>query len=316
MNNKNIILRTSNEIGNQMFMYASAFSISKKMKRNLLIDNESAFLSKKNISNYGLNNFKISAQIANNNLKYTNLSGYLKRKYLKKTDYLRKKKYFYIEPKNKKKITFFNNEILSFEFSDNLFLEGHFESEKYFFDYKKEIINEFEFFDAEQFIKNRFFSEINDNNSVGICLRQNRFAEGQGKKNNRNMIKSQIFTQEQVNFINKSVEILKERLTNPIFYIWSNDLKNINFDLFNFDFRLVDLSKNEKNLDIRALSLFLLSKCKHFITVPSTFSWWGAWLSKNNNKIILRPTENCFSEFLVNNKDFWPSNWLEVSVRE
>ena len=94
MNNKNIILRTSNEIGNQMFMYASAFSISKKMKRNLLIDNESAFLSKKNISNYGLNNFKISAQIANNNLKYTNLSGYLKRKYLKKTDYLRKKKIF------------------------------------------------------------------------------------------------------------------------------------------------------------------------------------------------------------------------------
>ena len=40
---KKIILRTSNGIGNQMFMYASAFAIAKKLGRNLLIDNETAF---------------------------------------------------------------------------------------------------------------------------------------------------------------------------------------------------------------------------------------------------------------------------------
>ena len=59
---KKIILRLSNEIGNQMFMYASALSISKKMNRELLLDNETAFLLKKNISKYGLNNFKITAK--------------------------------------------------------------------------------------------------------------------------------------------------------------------------------------------------------------------------------------------------------------
>ena len=46
---KKIILRLSNEIGNQMFMYASAYSISRKMNRELFLDNETAFLSKKNI---------------------------------------------------------------------------------------------------------------------------------------------------------------------------------------------------------------------------------------------------------------------------
>ena len=61
---KNIILRTSNELGNQMFMYASAFAISKKLDRNLLIDNETAFLLKKNISAYGLNYFNISSPLA------------------------------------------------------------------------------------------------------------------------------------------------------------------------------------------------------------------------------------------------------------
>ena len=48
MKNK-LILRLSNEMGNQMFMYASAYSISKKLGRSLYIDDETAFLSKKNV---------------------------------------------------------------------------------------------------------------------------------------------------------------------------------------------------------------------------------------------------------------------------
>ena len=44
---KKLIIRISNEIGNQMFMYASAYSIAKKMNRELFIDNETAFLLKK-----------------------------------------------------------------------------------------------------------------------------------------------------------------------------------------------------------------------------------------------------------------------------
>ena len=46
---KKLILRLSNEIGNQMFMYASAFSIAKELNRSYYIDNETAFLSNKNV---------------------------------------------------------------------------------------------------------------------------------------------------------------------------------------------------------------------------------------------------------------------------
>ena len=103
-NNKNLILRLSNEIGNQMFMYAAAFSISKKMNRNLLIDNETAYLSRKNISSYGLNNFDITAKISNNDYKFKNLKDYLERKFLKKTDFLSTLKKFYVEKKIKIKL--------------------------------------------------------------------------------------------------------------------------------------------------------------------------------------------------------------------
>ena len=53
MNNRNIITRISNELGNQMFMYASSLGISKKINRTLLLDNKSAYLSSKNISSSG-----------------------------------------------------------------------------------------------------------------------------------------------------------------------------------------------------------------------------------------------------------------------
>ena len=66
MIDKKIIIRLSNELGNQMFMYASSLGISKKLNRSLIVDNETAYLLKKNISKYGLNNFRITSDIAPN----------------------------------------------------------------------------------------------------------------------------------------------------------------------------------------------------------------------------------------------------------
>ena len=310
---KKIIIRISNEIGNQMFMFASAFSISKKMDRTLFIDNESAFLSKKNISKYGLNNFNIKTEIAGKENKFTNFLGYFKRKFLKRTDFLRSKKCFYIEPKNKDKISSFDLNFLDQKFSDNLFIEGHFESEKYFIDCKDEILSQFNFIDSKMYMLNPFYSKILDGVSVGICLRQNRFSEGKGKNNHLNKIKSEKYTNEQINYINKSVNEIKKKLDSPKFYLWSNDLKNLDKQKFEFDFLPVDVSNYDENLDKRLLSLFLLKSCKHFIVIPSTFNWWGAWLSNNKNKIIMRPSEVFFSDFKVNNTDFWPSNWIKIT---
>ena len=53
---------------------------------------------------------------------------------------------------------------------------------------------------------------------------------------------------------------------------------------------------------------FLLTQCRYFIVGPSTFHWWGAWLSNFDDKICVR-TNNLNPS---NNKDFWPEKWTII----
>ena len=202
--------------------------------------------------------------------------------------------------------------MLTENFSDNFYLEGHFESEKYFNDIQKDIQNEFSFKEKDYLKNNFFYREIMRSNSVAICLRQNRFLEGRGKSTILNKERSEKFTFEQINYINKTIKLIKTKIEKPKFFLWSNDLQSIPKNKFNFEYTNVDITKVDDVEDSRILSLFLLKNCKHFITTTSSFNWWGAWLSSSHNKLVFRPSQKNFTDYKVNNKDFWPSDWLKV----
>ena len=130
MNNK-LIVRLSNNLGNQMFMYASAYVFAKKLNREFFYDDETAYQGS-SLYNYNLDIFEISSTRAPENLKFLNKFGYVKRKFLKYLDNFNSRKMFYIEPRDHNKNTSFNDKILNGNYNDKLFVEGHFESEKYF----------------------------------------------------------------------------------------------------------------------------------------------------------------------------------------
>lgn len=55
----------------------------------------------------------------------------------------------------------------------------------------------------------------------------------------------------------------------------------------------------------------LMSACKHNIIANSTFSWWGAWLNSNPNKIIIAP-KRWFGDTSINTSDLIPPSWLKI----
>ena len=303
MKNK-LIVRLSNNLGNQMFMYASAYVFAKKLNRDFFYDDETAYQSS-NLYKYNLDIFKISSTKAPNNLKFLNKSGYIKRKFLKYFDNFYSSKMFYVEPRDRNKNTSFNDKILSGNFRDKLFVEGHFESEKYFNSHINEIKSEFSFKNYKSFENNQIFNSIKNSESVSICIRQNRFSERKRAITSKDDENSLIFTKDQVKYIEKSINLIKSKVTNPKFFLWSNDLKGLN----NYfpDNQFTSVSTNKVDYD-----LFLMSQSKHSIVIPSSFNWWGAWLGKSSKSIVIRPSDDHFSNFNVNNKDFWPKDWLVV----
>ena len=311
---KTLTIRISNGLGNQMFMYASALAIALKMNRKLLIDDETSFLSKKNISIYSLDIFKLSNFIAPKELKFKNFYGYLKRKILIKFNRFRKNKLFYIEKKNNFKITKFQKDLFKNNSLNNIFLEGHLETEKYFKNIRNTILNEFKFNKIDLFKKMEMFKIINNKNTVAICLRQNRFTEG--KTNNIDIHKknSKIFVIEQIDFINKSIEYFLKKLEKPKFYLWSNEINAIDLSKFIHKVSLVNNSHIFSDPKDRiSFDLFLLTQISNHIVIPSSFNWWGAWLNNCPKKCILRPSQNFFSKFRISNLDLWPNEWIEIT---
>ena len=212
MTNK-LIVRIAEGLGNQLFMYAHAYALSKKIDYKLFIDNKSAYFKKKDIKKYELDNFNISAEYINKDKIYDNYFLDFKRKLKKRIDLFLRNKNYLIEKKNNFKQTKFYNYDLN-NLSNELYVEGHFESEKYFNEYRADLKNEFNFLDAPKFQKNKYYNNILSNNKiVSICVRQNRFSERLGNSDNKlSTIRSNNFTYHTIQYIFRAISFCEKKI--------------------------------------------------------------------------------------------------------
>lgn len=300
---KLMITKISEGLGNQLFMYANSYALSKENNLDNYIDPHSGYFKKKHAYEYYLDRFEITSKISPKKYIFANNYKHIFKKILIFVDKFKKNKKFVFERKMENKNTCFSTLNLSLT-NDIFFLDGNFESEKYFSKFRKDLLNEFQIKNKVSFSNNKYLDIINNNNVVSICVRQNRFSERiKNRNNSKNILKSKLFVDETISYIYKSISYFENKIKNPIYLVWSNDFNGLEryFDPKKFLF-----VKN--NYDKVFTDFYLLTKCKYFIVGPSTFHWWGAWLSNSKHKICVRPKDINPSK----NIDFWPESWIII----
>ena len=197
---KKIIVEIAEGLGNQLFMYAHAYSMAKKLNYELFIDNKSAYSYNRNTlrkhQNYMLNSFNITQNYAPNELIYDKLHKKLKKKLLILIDKFKNKQTFFrekfIKTNNSKIVQNYTN-LLEKKFSDNIYVQGNFENYEYFNGYKKELSKFFIIKSELINHKNSIVDKLCNNNSISIHIRKNRFSDQIGLTDTKKIKRSQIF---------------------------------------------------------------------------------------------------------------------------
>lgn len=311
---KKLISRISNGFGNQMFMYASSYAIAKELGRELELDIVSGIndLKNKNIKKkfkhfepkYELGIFNIQSKITSSKNNFDGLLKNLKRKILLFLDFFSKNKNFIIEHRNKNKITHYKKINKIFYRKDTIYIEGYFESEKYFKKYKNDLIKEFSLIKKINCI-DEFENKIKNSNSVSFAVRADRYNEKMlDDIDQKNILDSEKFEKEQFNYILRSIDFFNDKISNPVFFLFSDNPNKVKELFKNINVIIIDRFLNNKIIE----DYYLMSLCKHFAVSPTTFHFWPAWLAENENKICLRPKNMNAS----NNIDYWPESWIEI----
>lgn len=303
--NKKIILRLKGGLGNQLFIYAFGYYLSREHSADLKLDYLSGFIrDKKYKRKYFLTNFKLSAKKATY-IEMLFPFERLKRFVLKFHNYFLKdkNKYYYIE-KNKN----FDISNLKIDSKKNcIYIDGLWQCEKYFSKYYKEIFNEFQLDNQliHKFKKSKIFIDISScDQSVFIHLRN--------FKETTNVDEDNIGKE----YYQKAIKKISSIIINPKFFIFSDSYNYANKffkkELTLKNFELVNTSSFNEDL----LDFWLMQNCKNAIIANSTFGWWAAWLSYNHFKgYVLFPSQKNF-----NNENLWNvegqnlSSWLPVNV--
>ena len=136
-----------------------------------------------------------------------------------------------------------------------------------------------------------FYKEIIESASVCVSVRRGDFLSEKNAKS---------FSVCTKNYYLNARKIIEQKVENPTFFVFSDDINWCKKELWD-DENTVYIPQNMQVYE----TLFLMYTCKHFIISNSTFSWWGQYLSQNNDKLVISPSRwnnDGFHSLLISDK--------------
>jgi hypothetical protein len=293
-----IIVKLKGGLGNQLFQYAAAKNLAILNQTSLLVDSSSGFSKDPYKRSFALLNFCIKSEIASLDV----LSAFLGKSNIIR--YLRNKIPFLFSFINlqyvHERFYHYDEKIANIKSKKNIYLEGYFQSEKYFFQISNEILNEFEFKKKASEINQNYLVKIKNCESVSLHVRT---------YDDANKISySRVYGNPSIDYYQKAVEHMISKLKNPVFFIFSDNIVWAQKNILINNAKVEYISHND--LENGHEDLRLMKACKHNIIANSSFSWWGAWLNKNPSKIVIAP-EKWVQVDYIDIKDVLPKNWIK-----
>lgn len=170
--------------------------------------------------------------------------------------------------------------------NENIFLNGYFQSYKYFEKHKDVILDLLR-------IKNYFFDvavkNIDFSNSCSVHIRRGDYVKiAQTNPFNPHPLQSIDYYKQAINIINVDK-----------YFVFSDDIAWCKENLK--DERLVFIDYSEKNLNYFSSDLCelqLMSLCSNNIIANSSFSWWSAYFNTNESKKVVAPKTWFSNEYI------------------
>ena len=175
------------------------------------------------------------------------------------------------------------------------FLDGYWQTEKYFSDIREELLKDFQFEVADSSLK-KYADKIRDN-SVSVHVRR-------GDYLNFPDIYGGICG---MDYYKKAMDFFCEKNPETVFYVFSDDKEWVQKAFREYNAVVVEkdfFSDYEDWYD-----MYLMSQCNHNIIANSSFSWWGAWLNQNKNKKVISPGKWFNGEKTL---DIWCPEWIRM----
>ena len=178
----------------------------------------------------------------------------------------------------------------------NLYLIGDWQNENYFLEYESDMRNDFKFPKIDINSRNGNLLDLVCNNiSVSIHIRRGDY------------LSSTTHTALDQSYYKEAINIVNDRINNPVFFVFSDDI-----DWCKSNLNLKDAYYVDNNFEGKSyVDMQLMSNCNHNIIANSSFSWWGAWLNDSNDKIVISP-KVWLPKLKILSSNVIPAKWISI----
>lgn len=290
MRKDKVIVKLNGGLGNQMFQWALARMIQVTTDMDVRLD--MSYFSNSYARPYQLDIFKIEPNFVEDFWTKLKLAFIWKFR-----AFLRWERVFGYTVFSEKQFNFDRN---IHRIKPNTYIEGFFQSELYFKCIEGTLREDFKFATLPDENNRKVLNMISSGVSVSLHIRRGDYVNKKRYKD--------LYAECSLNYYLKAVQYFEKKYPSFTVFVFSDDIEWVRKNL-RLPCKSVYVAHNKGKDSFEDLRL--MSSCTHNIIANSTFSWWGAWLNSNPDKIVIAP-KKWFKDDSIVQTDIIPAEWVRI----